>query len=214
MAARADPRPSTRRRSQARRRGPPVPARVHPARDLRRHGLQRAQGAREDRASVRLRALGRGLDRIQRLPSAVRGPQPDAAREALADDGGAAVDAVGPQAGCGLLAGFADPQARRAHPRSEAVHRAQAVQRVVPDPRLHVAVLPAVRLARREREGARGQGRRDALGSLHRARHRDAQEAARDRASLPRGRAHRSGAVVLRPVRSRRRDDPRLEVHF
>ena len=62
--------------------GAAVPARVHPARDLRRHGLQRAQGAREDRASVRLRALGRGLDRLQRLPPAVRGPQPDAAREA------------------------------------------------------------------------------------------------------------------------------------
>ena len=46
---------------------------------LRRHDLQRAQGAREDRPPVRLRAVGRGLDRLQRLPPAVRRPQPDAA---------------------------------------------------------------------------------------------------------------------------------------
>ena len=56
-----------------------VPPRLHPARDLRRHGLQRPQGAREDRAPVRLRAVGRGVDRLQRLPPALRGSQPDAA---------------------------------------------------------------------------------------------------------------------------------------
>ncbi len=110
-----------------------LPARLHPARDLRRHDLQRAQGAREDRAPVRLRALGRGLDRLQRLPSAVRGPQPDAARGARAGDAGAVLDAVGAQAGRRLLAGLADPQARRAHPRPAALRRAQALQRIVPD---------------------------------------------------------------------------------
>ena len=60
---------------------PSLPARLHPARDLRRHDLQRPKGLGEDRPSLRLRALGRGLDRLQRLPSAVRGPQPDAAGE-------------------------------------------------------------------------------------------------------------------------------------
>ena len=53
--------------------GAALPARLHPARDLRRHGLQRREGAGEDRPPVRLRALGRGVDRLQRLPSAVRG---------------------------------------------------------------------------------------------------------------------------------------------
>ena len=178
----------------AARGGASVPARVHPARDLRRHRLQRAQGAREDRAPVRLRALGRGLDRLQRLPPAVRGPQPDAAREPRSGDARALLDAVGAQAGRGLLAGLPDPQARRAHPRPAPLRRAQALQRGVPDPRLHVAVLPAVRLARREREGARGQGRRDALGPLHRARHRGAQEAPRDRASLRARSAAASGS--------------------
>ena len=38
------------------------------------------------------------------------------------------LDAVGAQAGRGLLAGFADPQARRAHPRPAPIRRAQAVQ--------------------------------------------------------------------------------------
>ena len=78
---------------------------------------------------------------------------------------------------------------------------------------LDVAVLSAVRLARRQREGPRGQGRRDAVGPLHRARHRDAQEAARVRPPLREDRPQRRGAVVLRSVRARRRDDPRLEVH-
>ena len=53
-----------------------------------------------------------------------------------------------------LLAGLADPQAGRPHPRPAALRRAQALQRVVPDARLHLAVLSAVRLAGREREGA------------------------------------------------------------
>ena len=64
---------------EAVRDGAAVPAGVHPARHLRRHGLQRPQGPREDRPPLRLRALGRGLDRLQRVPSALRGPQPDAA---------------------------------------------------------------------------------------------------------------------------------------
>ncbi len=95
--------------------------------------------------------------------------------------------------GAGLLAGLADPQARRAHPRPAALRRAQALQRVVPDARVDLAVLPAVRLARRQRQDPRGQGRRDAVGPLHRARHRGAQEAPRvrpllraDRARAPR----------------------------
>ena len=99
---------------------------------------------------------------------------------------GAVLHAVGAQAGRRLLAGVADPQARRAHPRPEALRRAQALQRIVPDERLDLAVLSAVRLARREREDSRGQGRRDALGPLHRAGHRGAQEAARSSAATTR----------------------------
>ena len=80
--ARAHPQSSARQGQETRRRRAPVPHGLHPARHLRRHGLQRAQGHGEDRPSLRLRAVGRGLDRLQRLPSAVRGPQPHAHREA------------------------------------------------------------------------------------------------------------------------------------
>ena len=85
-------------------------------------------------------------------------------------------------------AGFS--QASQIHKRDEhlrgpeALRRPQALQRVVPAARLDLAVLPAVRVARRQRQDARGQGRRDAVGPLHRARHRDAQEAARVRPAL------------------------------
>ncbi len=187
-----------------------VPPRLHPARDLRRHGLQRPQGAREDRTPVRLRAVGRGVDRLQRLPPALRGSQPDAAGTSGPGDAGAVLHAVGAQAGRGLLAGVADPQARRPPPRPAALRRAQALQRVVPDERLHVALLPAVRLAGRQRQDPRGTGRRGVVGSLHRAGHRGAQEAAPVRALLRAHRQGRPGAVVLRSVRARRGDDPRL----
>ena len=100
-----------------------------------------------------------------------------------AGDAGPVLDPVGAQAGRRLLAGLADPQARRAHPRPAALRRAQAVQRIVPDARVDLAVLSAVRLARRQRQDSRGQGRRDAVGPLHRARHRGAQEVPRVRAA-------------------------------
>ncbi len=112
------------------------------------------------------------------------GSQPDAPRGSRARDAGTVLDAVGAQAGRRLLAGVADPQARRAHPRPAPLHRAQALQRVVPDVRLDVAVLSAVRVARRQRQDPRGQGRRDAVGPLHRARHRGAQEVPRVRPLL------------------------------
>ena len=50
-----------------------------------------------------------------------------------------------------------------------------------------------------------GKARRDAVGPLHRARHRDAQEAARVRPPFARQRPQRAGAVVLRPLRARPR---------
>ena len=88
-------------------------------------------------------------------------------------------------------AGFS--QASQIHKRDEHIrgpaplHRAQAVQRILPDARLDLALLPAVRVARRQRQGARGQGRRGALGPLHRARHRGPQEVPRVRPLLSRG---------------------------
>ena len=163
---------------------------------------------------MRLRAVGRGLDRLQRLPPAVRGPQPDAADGPGTRDAGAVLHPVGAQAGRGLLAGLADPQARRAHPRPAALRRAQALQRIVPDARLDLAVLPAVRLARRQRQGARGQGRRDAVGPLHRARaSRRARSSASSAATTQSTGRDAAGAVVLRPLRARRGHDPRLAVH-
>ena len=100
---------------------------------------------------------------------------------------GPVLDAVGAQAGRRLLAGQPDPQARRAPAGAEAPRRSQALQRILPAARLDLAVLPAVRVARRQRQDPRGQGRRDAVGPLHRTRHRHAQEAARVRPAL---RAH------------------------
>ncbi len=136
--------------------------------------------------------------------------QPDAAEGPGPRDGRAVLDAERAQAGRRFLAGQPDPQARRAHPRPEALHQSQALQRVVPDARLDLAVLPAVCVARRQRAAARRQGRRDAVGPLHRTRHRGAQEAARVRAPLREDRARRAGAVVLRPLRARPRDDQPL----
>ena len=100
-------------------------------------------------------------------------------------------------------AGFS--QASQIHKRDEhirgpaALHRAQALQRVVPDARVHVAVLSAVRLAGRERQDPRGQGRRDAVGPLHRARHRGAEEAPRVRRAstrAPAGPPRRNGSSI------------------
>jgi arginine/lysine/ornithine decarboxylase len=53
-----------------------------------------------------------------------------------------------------VLPSLANPQARRAYSRPAALHRAQAIQRVLPDQRLDVAILSAVRVTRRERQGS------------------------------------------------------------
>ena len=82
IPARTDPQPSAGEGSGAPQGRAAVPDGLHPARDLRRHDLQRAQGHGEDRPPLRLRAVGRSLDRLQRISSAVQGSQPDAAREA------------------------------------------------------------------------------------------------------------------------------------
>ena len=100
-------------------------------------------------------------------------------------------------------AGFS--QASQIHKRDEhirgpaALHRAQALQRVVPDARVDVAVLSAVRLAGRERQGPRGQGRRDAVGPLHRSSaSRRARSSASSAASTraPAGPTRRSGSSI------------------
>ena len=210
--ARADPAPPAGDRSAAAPRRPPVPHGLHPARHLRRHHLQRAEGAGEDRPPLRLRAVGRGLDRLQRLPPAVPRPQPDAAEGPDAGNAGPVLHPVGAQAGRRLFAGVADPQAGRAPARPAALRGAQALQRVLPDQRVHLAVLSAVRLARRQRQDPRGKGRRDAVGPLHRAGHRRAQEAARVRPLLRGPGRQRGGEVVLRPLRAGRGDRPRLAV--
>src|SRR5438477_12207387 len=98
------------------------------------------------------------MDRLQRLSSAVREPQPDALGTAGPGNAGAVLDAICAQARCRLLAGFPDPQARRTYPRANAVYRAQAIQRVVSDQRIDLAVLPAIRIAGCECQSSRGQG--------------------------------------------------------
>ena len=82
------------------------------------------------------------------------GSQPDAAGETGPGNARAVLHAVRAQAGRRVLASLANPQARRAYSRPAALHRAQALQRVLPDQRLDVAILSAVRLTRRERQGS------------------------------------------------------------
>ena len=105
-------------------------------------------------------------------------------QESVAGVGRTVLDAIGAQTTRRILAGIADPQARRTHSRTAPLRRAQTLQRIVPDQRVDVAVLSAVRVARREREDPRGQGRRDVVGPLHRAVDRGAQEVPRIRPLL------------------------------
>ena len=191
-----------------------VPARVHPARDLRRHDLQRPQGAREDRPPLRLRAVGRGVDRLQRVPSAVHRPQPDAPRRTSSPRmaGLFSTQSVHKQG-----AGFS--QASQIHKRDEHI---RGQRRFIEHKRFNESFLmycstsPFYPLFAALDVNAKlhdGQGRRDALGPLHRARHRGAQEAARVRPPLCEDGPQRRGTMVLRSVRARRRHHSRLEAH-
>ena len=74
-------------------------------------------------------------------------------REPGAGDAGPVLHPVRAQAGRRILAGLADPQARRAYQRPASLRRAQAVQRILPDERFDLALLSAVRLAGGERQG-------------------------------------------------------------
>ena len=56
-----------------------------------------------------------------------------------------------------------------------------------------------------------GKAGRDAVGPLHRARHRMPEEAARVLSLLRRDRPERRGEMVLRPVRARQGDDPQFQ---
>ena len=111
-------------------------------------------------------------------------------------------DAVDAQAARKLLAGLANPREGQPHPRPGASRRPSPLQRILPALRLDVAVLSAVRLARRRRADDEGPLGRRALGRHHPARHRTAQEAARG-APRVRGERKRSRAqMVLRRLRA------------
>ncbi len=114
---------------------------------------------------------------------------------------------VHPQAARQLLPGVADPCPRRPHQGPGAPGRGAALQRELPGPRQHVAVLPDVRLARRRRAHDEGPLRRGAVGRHHPARHRAAQEAAHDPPRIRRRtRPTRRGAGS--PTRSCRTPSP------
>ena len=116
---------------------------------------------------------------------------------------------VDPQATRELLAGLADPHQGSPHPRPEAPRRASPLQRKLHAARLDLAVLSAVRLARRRRADDEGPLRRGAVGRHHPARHRAAQEDPRG-APRVRGEGGAPGAaLVLRAVRARPRRDSR-----
>ena len=93
--------------------------------------------------------------------------------------------------------------------RPEAPGRAPALQRELHAARLDLAVLSAVRLARRRRADDEGPLRRGAVGRHDPARHRTAQEDPRGPPRI-RGEGGASRApLVLRAVRARPRRDPR-----
>ena len=100
-------------------------------------------------------------------------------------------------------------RARPSHQGPAPPRRAPALQRRLHAARLDLAVLSAVRLARRRRADDEGPIGRGSVGRHDPARHRIAQEAAGGPARV-RGEGARSGAaLVLRSVRARSRLDPR-----
>ena len=80
--------------------------------------------------------------------------------------------------------------------------RAPPLQRKRADARQHLAVLPAVRLARRRRPHDEGPVRRGAVGRHDPARDRDAQEAPPGEARVRADRDRAGPPLVLRPVRA------------
>jgi ornithine decarboxylase len=72
-----------------------VPARMYSACDLRRHHRQRKKGAGKDRPPVRLRPVGRSVDRLQRVPPLVQGPQSHAAGKYQSGNAGALFHSIG-----------------------------------------------------------------------------------------------------------------------
>ncbi len=115
------------------------------------------------------------------------------------------------------LAGFS--QASQIHKRDEHIrgpaplHRAQALQRGVPDQRIDVAVLSDLRLARCQREDSRRQSGRDAVGPVHRTHDRNPQEVPRVLPFLCGERQERRRTMVLRSVRAGCGDDSRFAIH-
>ena len=120
-------------------------------------------------------------------------------------------DPIDPQAARELLPGLADPRQGPPHQGPAPAHRASPLQRVLHAARLDLAVLSAVRLARRRRADDEGPVRRGAVGRHHPARHRAAQEGAGDPARVRGQGAGPGAALVLRGLRarSRHRDGPR-----
>jgi ornithine decarboxylase len=179
---------------------------VHPARDLRRHDLQRAQGLEKighlcdyvlwDEAWIGYNAFHPLFDdhspmRMQQLGPRCR----------------AVLHAVGAQAGRRLLAGLADPQARRAHPRPAALRRAQALQRVVPDDASTSPFYPlfaSLDVNAKIHEGKAGEMLWDRCIELGIEARKKLREFGRYYARP----AQTPGEMVLRSVRARRGDDP------
>ena len=110
---------------------------------------------------------------------------------------------VDAQAARELQPGLADPRQGQSHRRPAAPHRASPLQRVLHAACLDLALLSAVRLARRRRADDEGQVRRGAVGRHDPARYRAAQEDPRDPPRIRRTRARSGTALVLRSIRAR-----------
>ena len=158
----------------------------------------------KDRPPLRLHPVRRGLGRLHEVPSDFRRPFRHGPAKPRAERAGHHRHAIDPQAARELFAGLANPFQGPPHQGPEPPRRAQALQRDFSHPRLHLAVLSAVRLARRRRADDEGQVRRGAVGRHHPPRHRNPQENPGAGKRI-RGKGQGQGQrLVLRSLRARR----------
>ncbi|MGY4435904.1 hypothetical protein ACVWWO_008381 [Bradyrhizobium sp. F1.13.1] len=108
------------------------------------------------RPSLRVHPVRRGLGRLHEIPPALCRPLRHGADQPSPRGSRHHRDAVDPQAARELLAGIPDPHQGSSHPRPETARRAPPLQRKFHAARFHVAILPAVRLARRRRTDDEG----------------------------------------------------------
>ena len=157
---------------------------------------------RAHRPSLRLHPVRRGLGRLHEVPPALRAPlrHGPAARSSETRRASSPRSRRTSSSRASSQAS-PDPHARPPHQGPAPARRASPLQRRLHAARLDLAVLSAVRLARRRRADDEGPIGRSAVGRHDPARHRAAQEAARDPARV-RGEGARSRRGAGSSIRS------------